>query len=96
VNVLNKQLQIFNKGSSSSFGVGWRDKQLLTIKKTSFLYTHTHIHTHVHAHTQNVNIWPQTWTVSLESSRQQKMDMRFGAWNVKSLYRECSLKTVAS
>jgi len=28
--------------------------------------------------------------------RLQEMDMRFGTWNVRSLYRAGSLKTVAS
>jgi hypothetical protein len=32
----------------------------------------------------------------LELSRQRKMDMTFGTWNVRSPYRTCSLETVAS
>jgi hypothetical protein len=32
----------------------------------------------------------------LEQHRQQKMDMRFGIWNVRSLNRIGSLKTVVS
>jgi hypothetical protein len=39
---------------------------------------------------------PWTWTDSLEKrSNLKKMDMRFGTWNVRSLYRACSLMTVA-
>jgi hypothetical protein len=33
-----------------------------------------------------------TWTVSLEQTRQPKMDMRFGTWNLKSF--EMDLKEV--
>jgi exonuclease III len=32
---------------------------------------------------------------SLEQPKQQKMDMRFGTWNVRSFYRSGSLKTVS-
>jgi len=35
-------------------------------------------------------------TDSLQWPKQLKMDMRFGTWNVRSPYREDSLKTVAS
>jgi hypothetical protein len=38
----------------------------------------------------------QTWAGSLERPRQRKMDMKFGIWNVRSLYRAGSLKTAAS
>jgi hypothetical protein len=37
-----------------------------------------------------------TWMDSLEWPGQQKMDMRFGTWNVRSLHRAGSLKMVAS
>jgi hypothetical protein len=31
---------------------------------------------------------PRTWTVSLDKRpRGKKMDMRFGTWNVRSMYR---------
>jgi len=33
---------------------------------------------------------------SLERTRQRKVDMRFGMWNVRSLWRTGPLKTVAS
>jgi hypothetical protein len=35
-------------------------------------------------------------TAVTKQPRQQKMDMRFGTWNVRSLYRTGSLKTVAN
>jgi hypothetical protein len=38
---------------------------------------------------------PRTWTNSLDKrSKRKKMDMRFGTWNVRSMYRVGSLKTV--
>jgi len=39
---------------------------------------------------------PQTWMDSLKHPRQWKMGMRFGAWNVRSVCRAGSLKTVTS
>jgi hypothetical protein len=36
------------------------------------------------------------WTDSLEQCRLRKMDMRFGTWNVTTLYREGLLKIVSS
>jgi hypothetical protein len=38
---------------------------------------------------------PWIWKDSLEQTRQWKMDMRFGTWSIRSLYRVGSLKTVA-
>jgi hypothetical protein len=39
---------------------------------------------------------PWTWTDFLDKRpKLWNMDMRFGAWNVKSLYRAGSLKTVS-
>jgi hypothetical protein len=38
----------------------------------------------------------RTWTDSLERPWQRKMDTRFGAWNLKSLFRPCLLKTISS
>jgi len=38
----------------------------------------------------------QNWMDSLEQSRQCKMDITFGIWNVRTLYRADSMKTVAS
>jgi hypothetical protein len=39
---------------------------------------------------------PRIWTDALERPRLRKIDMIFGNWNFKSLYRVGSLKTVAS
>jgi hypothetical protein len=39
---------------------------------------------------------PQTWTDSLNKRpKLKKMDMRFGTWNVRSMYRTGSLRAVA-
>jgi exonuclease III len=39
---------------------------------------------------------PQNWTDSLDKRPKQKnMDMRFGTWNVRSMYRAGSLRAVA-
>jgi hypothetical protein len=39
---------------------------------------------------------PRTWTDFLnKGTRQRNMDMRFGTWNTRSLYRVYSLKTVS-
>jgi hypothetical protein len=39
---------------------------------------------------------PQTWTDSLDKQpKGRNMDMRFGTWNVKSLYRVGYLMTVS-
>jgi hypothetical protein len=39
---------------------------------------------------------PRTWTDSLDKqSKRKKMDMRFGTWNVRRMYRAGSLMTVA-
>jgi hypothetical protein len=40
---------------------------------------------------------PWTWTVSLEERpTRKKMDMRFGTWNARSMYRAGSLRAVAA
>jgi hypothetical protein len=41
-------------------------------------------------------IGPWTWMDSLEQPKQWKMDVKFGTWNVKSLYRSGSLKPVST
>ena len=38
---------------------------------------------------------PRTWTDTLVQPKQRKRDMRFGTWNVRSLYRAGSLTAVA-
>ena len=37
---------------------------------------------------------PRTWTDTLVRTKQRKRDMRFGTWNVRSLYRAGSLTAV--
>jgi hypothetical protein len=37
---------------------------------------------------------PRTWTDSLDKRPKQKMGMRFGTWNVRSMYRAGSLRAV--
>ena len=38
---------------------------------------------------------PRTWTDTLVQTKQWKMDMRFGTWNVTSLYVAGSLTAAA-
>jgi hypothetical protein len=38
---------------------------------------------------------PRNWTGTLERPKARKMGMRFGTWNVRSLCRSGSLKTVS-
>jgi hypothetical protein len=43
----------------------------------------------------NVNKKPWTWTDSLDKrSKRKKMDMKFGTWNVRSMYRAGSVRVV--
>jgi hypothetical protein len=37
---------------------------------------------------------PRTWTDSLARPKQWTKDMRFGTWNVRSLYRVGAIKSV--
>jgi hypothetical protein len=37
---------------------------------------------------------PRTWKNSLDKRPKQKMDMRFGTWNDRSMYRAGSLRVV--
>jgi hypothetical protein len=39
-----------------------------------------------------VNKKPRTWTDSLDKRPKQKMDTRFGIWNIRSMYRAGSLR----
>jgi hypothetical protein len=44
---------------------------------------------------KKVNKKPRTWTDSMDKRpKQKKMDMRFGTWNVRSMYRAGSLRVV--
>ena len=78
-NILNKQLRTANKGWSSSLGVG----EVLTILtvKTDFVANHEEL--------------PRTWIDTLVRPKHRKRGMRFGTWNVKSLYRAGSLTAAA-
>ena len=38
---------------------------------------------------------PQSWTDPLVQPKQQKRNLRFGTWKVRSLYKSGSLTTVA-
>ena len=38
---------------------------------------------------------PRTWTDTLMQTKQRKGDVRFGTWNVRSLYRSGSLTAAA-
>jgi len=49
--------------------------------KTGLIMKHTHV--------------PRAWADPLVRSKQCKRDMRFGTWNVRSLYRLRSLAAVA-
>jgi hypothetical protein len=42
----------------------------------------------------NVKTGPRTWTDSVERHKEGKMDTRFRTWNITSVYRSSSLKTV--
>jgi hypothetical protein len=67
-NILNKQLQIADKGWSSSFGVGHGSKN--SKSKNKFV-------TECHKE-------PHTWTESLDKQPElRKMDVRFAAWDVR-------------
>jgi hypothetical protein len=79
-NILNKKLQTNNKRWSSSWGVE-READNTSPKENKFV-------------TKN-ETEPQTWSDSLDKrSKQWNMDMRFGLWNVRNLYRVGSLLTV--
>ena len=49
----------------------------------------------MHHVTKQSNRKPRTWTDTLERHKERKRDMRFGAWNVRSLYRVGSLTAAA-
>ena len=79
-NILNKQSRTTEKGWFASLGVGRGAKQLLTVK------------TYVTKYLQG-KLW--TWTDTLVWPKPQKRDLRFGTWNVRSLYRAVSLTAAA-
>jgi hypothetical protein len=78
-NILNKQSRTADSKRSSSLGVG---RGLTTLpRKTQYLLRNT---------THNLRSGRIIWH-NLSTGK----DMRFGTWNVRSLYRSGSLKTVA-
>jgi hypothetical protein len=80
VNMLNKQSRTDNKGCSSSLWVG---RGVNTPHRKNKLVT-------------KIIKEPGTWTYSFHKRpKLWNMDMRFGTWNVRSLYRAGSLKTVS-
>ena len=73
MNILNKQLQTAYKGWSSGLG-GWtRCLQLLTVNM--YLVAKCSYRK------------PRTWTDSLVRPKQQRRDVRYGTWDVRSPYR---------
>jgi ABC-type proline/glycine betaine transport system substrate-binding protein len=79
-NMLNKKSGTAEKGWSSNLGVGHGAKNA-TVKNKLFTKDHKK---------------PRTWTDSLEKrAKRKKINMRFGTWNVRSMYRAGSLKAVA-
>jgi hypothetical protein len=80
-NKLNKQSRAADKGWSSSLVVGCGAKQLLIVKNKLVTKCHKE---------------PRTWTDSLDKGPKiKKVDMKFWTWNVRSLYRADSHRTVA-
>jgi hypothetical protein len=80
VNTLNEQPQTSEKGWSSSLGVGRGANNLSPYNRKIV--------------TKNQKEF-QTRTDSLaKRPKQQTMDIRFGMWNIRSLYRADSLLTV--
>jgi hypothetical protein len=80
VNILNKQSRTADSGWSSSLGVGRGAKNPSPLNS---LFVTNH--------------YAQPWNKMdyLAQAKHRKMDMRFGTWNVRSLYRSGSFKVVA-
>jgi len=72
-NILNKHSRTAEKVWSSSLGVG-RGANNSSLLKCIFF-------------TKYSQTKPRTWTGTLVRPKQRKRDMRFGTWNVRSLYR---------
>jgi hypothetical protein len=82
--------QVVDGGNSIQLwrvAVNTLNKQLWTVDK-GWSFTPRCKNNHVTNH--SYKLW--TWTDSLD--KRQKMDMRFGIWNVRSLYRAGSLVKV--
>jgi hypothetical protein len=79
-NILNKQSRTADNGWFSSLGVG-RGANNSSLQKNYLV--------------MKIHKKPRTWTDSLDNgTKQSKMDMRFGMWNVRSMYSAGSLRTV--
>jgi hypothetical protein len=78
-NILNKQSLTDDKGWSSSLGVG---RGAATPHRNNF------------STVTKCFKMPWTWTDSLVQPKHWKKDMRFGTWNVRSLYRVGAIKSV--
>jgi hypothetical protein len=71
-NILNKESRTADKGWFSSLGFG---VGLTTARRKNKLFTKDHKK-------------PRTWTDSLDKRpKRKKMNMIFGTWNVRSMYR---------
>jgi hypothetical protein len=71
-NILNKQSQTVDTGSSSSLGVGRGTNNSSTYKNKLVAKDHKK---------------PRTWTYSLYKwPKRKKIDMRFATWNVRSMF----------
>ena len=80
-NILNKQSWTADKGWTSSLEVVQGANNSSPYKK--YLVTK-------HSYSK-----PRTWTDTMVRPKQQKRDMRFGMWNVRSLYRVGSVTAAA-
>jgi hypothetical protein len=80
-NILNKQSRTADRGWPSSFGVG-RGANNPSLLKPICVAKYLQGH--------------RKWMDSMARPKHRKMDMRFGTWNIMSLYRADSLKTVAT
>jgi hypothetical protein len=78
-NILNKQSRTADEGWSSSFGV-WRGANNSSPYKISLLRKTT----------RSLGRGRITWINDLS----ERKWMRFGTWNVRSMYRACSLRAV--
>jgi hypothetical protein len=79
-NILNKQSRTADRGWSSSLGVLHGANNSTRYRKLD----------------PKIHKKPQTWTDYLDNGfKRKKMDLRFGTWNVRSIYRAGSLRTMA-
>ena len=81
-NILNKQSRTAEKVWSSSLGVGRGANNSSPQKR-------------IPLRTVYKKKKPRTWTDTLVRPKKWKRNMRFGTWNVRSLYRPGSITTAA-